>query len=243
MAQQQKQDFLPAAKKGYSLPAGIAVFPKLDTPDTKFNAMGVFKTGVRLEGEVAQKVKADIDALIEQAYAATKAHLIEAGEAKEKDGDVLLLKDGKPQKDKNGKLKVLEYADRAYKEELDDEGNETGAIVFNTKTNATYKDKTGKVVNRKVPVVDAKVKPMHKAVWGGSKIIVNVDLSPFFTAVGVGVSLRLNAVQVLELRSGGRDVTSMFEEQEGYEESQQDSVDSQQAGASADADADDDIPL
>lgn len=235
----QKQDFLPAAKKGYRMPAGIAVFPKLETPDTKFNAMGVFKTGVRLSGAEAQKVRDDIDALIAESFKATAEHLIAEGKAKKQGDDIVLLKDGKPEK-KDGKLKTLQYADRAYKEELDEEGNETGDIVFNTKTTATYKDKAGKVQNRKVTVVDAKLKPMSKSVWGGSKIVVNADLSPFYTAVGVGVSLRLNAVQVLELRSGGRDVSSMFDAQEGYEAG----ADEQQSEApAADAAADDDIPL
>jgi len=215
-----KQEFLPKAKVGYRFPAGVAVFPKLDVPDMKFakNGIGSYKTGVRLEGDVAAKVKADIDTLITETYEAAKKFLLESGEAKEKDGQVLLLKNGKPQKDGDGKLKQLEYASRAYKEELDDDGAETGAIVFNTKTTESYLDKAGKVIKRKVTVVDAKRHPLTKSVWGGSKIIINADLVPFYTAIGLGASLRLNGVQVLELRSGGRDANSMFGDEEGYED-------------------------
>jgi hypothetical protein len=206
-------------QKNKVTPKGLANFPKLDTPDTKFNAMGDFKTGVRLDGEDAQTLKATIDGLFDAAFEVVKGALLEDKAAKlAEDGSVLLLKDGKPQKDKNGKLKVLETADRPYKEVLDDDGNETGEIVFNFKTAASYKDKkTGRVINRKVTVVDAANKPVTKTVFGGSEIRVNFDLSPFYTAIGVGVSLRMNGVRVITLRTGGRDAASMFgDAEDGY---------------------------
>jgi hypothetical protein len=237
-----KQEYLPKAETNVRI-RGAAVFPKLTTPDTKFNAMGSFKTGVRVEGEAAATLKGKIDAAIDAAFEAAAVELLRTGEGREKDGEILLLKDGKPQKSSDGKsLKVLTRTDRPYKEELNDEGEETGAIVFNTKTSASYKDKkTGRVINKKVTIVDAKKQKVTKEVWGGSLIVANVDIKAFHTNIGVGVSLRLNGVQVIELRSGGRTADAMFDEEEGYTDDGQSPEAPQVEGG--DAAADDDIPL
>ena len=54
-------------------------------------------------------------------------------------------------------------------------------------------------------------------VWSGSKIKVNSLLYPYFAPIGAGISLKLNAVQVLDLVQGnGGNEGFGFEEEDGY---------------------------
>ena len=43
-----------------------------------------------------------------------------------------------------------------------------------------------------------------ESIWGGSVLRISADLIPFYVAaVGAGVSLRLKAVQIIDLKTGG----------------------------------------
>ncbi len=182
-------------------PKGVAKFPKLTTPDTKFKPEGEYSVKLLVPADEAQPLVDKIEAVIAGAFAAEQARLIEAKKA--------------------GAAKQLKFADKAYRPELDNEGNETGNIQFTFKSKASYTSKEGDVKRLSPPMlVDAKgVKlPANVDVWGGSIIKCAGELNPFATAIGVGVSLRLNGVQVIELRSGNdRSAASLgFEEEEGY---------------------------
>jgi len=97
-----------------------------------------------------------------------------------------------------------------YAEEEDDEGNPTGNVEFKFKTKATIKPK--------IPMFDSKGTPMSGVnVWAGSKIKVNSLLYPYLAPIGAGISLKLNAVQVLDLVQGGGGTEGFgFEEEDGY---------------------------
>lgn len=204
------------AKKLRVSPRGVAVYPHLTTPDTKFDEDGAFHTKLRCSPKdaAAQALKSDIDA-------AAQAALKEA-KAKEKD----------PKKLK--KIKLCE--NMPY--EVDDD---TGDITFTFKTKASGKrKKDGKAWTRKVPMFDAKLNPIDNTeVWSGSVLKVSFELNPFGVEsysplVGVGVSLRLEGVQVLELKQGGRDAAGLgFGEEEGFEADEE----AQSAGFSKDEDA------
>lgn len=122
----------------------------------------------------------------------------------------------------NPKLKKIQVADPPYKNDTDKDGNETGLIKFKFKAKAsgTKKDKTTWTFRPRI--FDAKGVPMPSTVsiWGGSVVRISFQIAPFYTAkVGAGVSLRLQAVKVLELKSGqGKDAASygFGEEEEGY---------------------------
>lgn len=111
-----------------------------------------------------------------------------------------------------------------YKE-LYENDEPTGEYEFNFKMKASgVSKKTGKPWTRKPAVFNAKGKPMsdeEKAkVGGGSVVKVAYEITPFYTAaLGAGVSLRLEAVQVLELKSfQARDASAFgFGEEEGYD--------------------------
>jgi hypothetical protein len=179
-------------------PRGIAVFPKLSTPDTKFNPDGDYKITLRLSAEDAAAMIEAAEEMRAEAMAAAKKNL---------------------DKPKAAKLK---FADLPFKQALDSDGNETGETEFNFKMKALVKTSDGRVKTQKPIVVDAKKKPVADDVWGGSEVKVNYAMAPFFVpALGIGVSLRLRGVQVLKLVKGGASADAMFGEEDGYEAGEQ----------------------
>ena len=101
----------------------------------------------------------------------------------------------------------------------DDDGNETGEVEFKFKTKASFVSKEGKTITKTINVVDAKKQPLTDVqIWGGSVIKVAFQAVPYdVAAVGVGLSLRMSAVQVLELSEGsGGGAASAFDEEDGY---------------------------
>ena len=190
MAKEKKKKYVQMTS-----PAGVAVYPWLNKPDTKFNAAGIYSVTLKLEG-------AEADTLIEALAPLYQAALDAA-------------------KEESGKKKIKE-AGVPWKLAEDEEGNELdGVYLFNFKMKAQLTDKAGSVIDMRPALFDAARKPLpaKTAVWGGSKIKVAFELVPFFVAaVGAGISLRMKAVQVLELVSGGqRDAESYgFDEEDGY---------------------------
>lgn len=167
-------------------PFGIAVFPHLNEPDAKFNPNApVFKTGLRLTGEVAQKFKAQVD---EAAQAAYDAYFAEGA-----DGAKLSPK-------KREEFSVF----RPYEEEEDGEGNLTGAIVFEFRQNASIKLRDGTVKKIVIGIYDAAGTEMHKLVRGGSEVRINYSMRPIPMASlkKVGVRLDFSRVQVKTLATG-----------------------------------------
>ena len=125
------------------------------------------------------------------------------------------------QRKKHGSLKEQLY----YTDEFDKETEEpTGNVIFKFKMKASGKDKkTGKPWSRKPTIFDAKGKPMVPvpSIWGGTIGKVSFEVSSYFVQAQAmaGISLNLNAVQIIELRSGGGGNAESygFGEEEGYE--------------------------
>lgn len=85
--------------------------------------------------------------------------------------------------------------------------DKNGHTVFKFKAAATIKLKDGSIVNRKVPVFDAKGNKVDNPDFGnGSLVKVCYQLVPFWVSKAVnGISLRLIAVQLLKKETyGGR---------------------------------------
>lgn len=188
----------PKAPTG-TTPVGVAVYPRLNKPDTKFNPAGNYSTKLVLSAEDAAPLMEAIEKVAEEAYENAKATLeAKLEEAKAAD---------KPKVKK--KLEKLVKGDMPFAPEYDDAGDETGNIVFSFKTNASYTDKkTQKTVQREVTMFDAKGKKLEgskrPSIWAGSKLSVAYMLSDFYNAAtdSAGCSPRLNAVQIVELVSG-----------------------------------------
>jgi hypothetical protein len=106
--------------------------------------------------------------------------------------------------------------------------------------------KDNKPWNRKIALFDAKGKPILKieSVWGGSEVKVSYEASPYFIpgTGAAGLKLRLNAVQILKLVSGGnRDAGAYgFGEEDGFDGSSVAADDAEDTGTFKDeSDSDD----
>ena len=100
--------------------------------------------------------------------------------------------------------------------------DENGNMQFNFKCKASGVSKTGQNWEQKPKVVDSKGTPISKdiLVWGGTTMKVAYEIIPYSNnMLGSGVSLRLKAVQVHDLVSGGgasADSYGFKEEANGY---------------------------
>lgn len=176
----------------YTTPKGVAKYPYLDKPDTKFNPQGDYKVNLLLTKEESKNLMSLVDKEIDKKFLEVS---------------------------KEVKGKRVKKADPPYFMELDDDGNETGNVIFKLKQKAEITSKTGQTIEIKVRLFDAQGKPMMNTnVWGGSKIKASGTLMPYYSpTLGVGVSMKLAACQVIELVTKESNAESFgFEKEEGY---------------------------
>lgn len=188
----------PALEKITS-PRGVAKYPRLNVPDTKFNAMGAYSVKLIMPKTVAQPLVDKLNAAADKAYADAKAEL--ENKIKDAKGEAK----GKAKK----ALADLARADLPVKPCYDDDGNETDDVEINFKMNASRKDKTtDKIITMKPKFFDGEgvlIKEENvPQIWGGSILKVSAQVNPFYTEkAGAGVGLRLSGVQIIKLVSGG----------------------------------------
>lgn len=198
----------------FTTPAGVAVYPHLHAPDTKFNSAGEYKTGLRFSGEDASALREQLTEKAEEAYQAEIEALIEKGKAKTKAAAEKLL--------------VLHVP---FEEVLDDDGEETGDIIVNFKMKASGERKDKTRWTNQPAIFDASGQPVKKGlkIGGGSTLRISYALTAFsMKMVGTktfltGVSPKLYAVQVISLETwGGRSAAGFgFDaEDEGFSASE-----------------------
>lgn len=111
--------------------------------------------------------------------------------------------------------KQVKLAPVPYKD--DGEGN----YEFAFKLKASGVRPTGERWNQKPVLYDAKGNLFNPKdiIWGGSEAKVAFQASPYYVpSIGAGISLRLKAVQILNLVTGGQDASKFgFQEEEGFE--------------------------
>lgn len=170
-----------AVKKTYekhTTPAGEFLYPFLFSPSTKFDPDGVYKLELVLEDSAAT------EQVIETIAAAHEKNLTEV-------------------KKNNAKTrKKTKEQDLPFYPEVDDNGNETGRYVFKFKTKASGIRKDGSKWSYRLPVFDAKGEPVNKDCKPGNGTVGKVcfSINPYYVAsIGAGVSLRLEAVQIIDL--------------------------------------------
>lgn len=213
---------------------GTFKYPRLNEPDTKFKAEGEYS--VKLIG-------AESDPAV-QALIAKLKPLHEAAVARAK----TMIKKGKA-------LTVNALYNIVYDETTEEP---TGEIEFTFKMAASgeYKNgpKAGQKWSRKPGLFDAKGNALNPklvpSIWGGTvgkvSFEVGVDRESgepgyFVPGTGaVGLSLRLLAVQVIDLVSGGQRTAAGygFGSEDGYTADGETEEGEATAGAMADADAD-----
>ena len=166
-------------------PRGVMVYPCLTKPDTKFDAAGRYKVGLRLPAEVAQPLVDEIDAAIDAKVEEVKA----SGKVK-------------------GKVKRV---DPSYS--VDEETGDV-TFNFKMKASGKRQDGTTFTQKPTLKKHDLTDIGTDVRIWGGSEGKVAFELCPFYTGgLGAGVSLRLKGVQVLKLVTGGGDCG--FEKEDG----------------------------
>ena len=173
-------------------PRAIAVYPWLNTPDTKFSSDGEFKVTLKIGPDDAQPLIQKIGEVIEE------------------------YRNEQTQKDP----KIARYSDMLpYEDEVDDQGNLTGNYLFKFKQKAKIHTKDGRTIDMKIALYDAQRTPTDVIVGGGSEIKVAATLWPYVlpTTKSVGVSLRPSAVQILSLVSvGGSKMADLFADEDGF---------------------------
>jgi hypothetical protein len=202
-------DKRPKLFKG-NTPRGVFVFPALTKPDfgnEKFpKPDGEYKVTLKYTEEDAQPLIDMLQAEYDKAIEAAEAEFAKLPVGTRK------------------KLKEVTKND-LYQTEYDKETEEpTGNVLFKFTMKASGTNKKGERWTRKPSIFNAKGVALKNPpnIWGGSEGIVAFEANPYFIpgTGAAGLSLRLQAVQLLELVSeGSRSASSFgFGEEEGYDE-------------------------
>ncbi|WP_369933899.1 ssDNA-binding protein [Xanthomonas tesorieronis] len=185
------------ANKRYVSPTGVAIWPRLNAPDTKFNADGEFSAKLAMD-----ESDAEVQAFI-------KKMTVVRDEAFEQ---------FKSENPKHKKATLVDF----WGTEVDDEGDETGRITFNFKMKHKVKaKKTGKVYTLVPSIINAKREVLKNPpnIGGGSILKVSFEAIPYFAAADkkFGISLRMVAVQIIKLVEfgGASRAADDFDEEEG----------------------------
>ena len=190
-----------AKRKKITTPLGRARYPWLTEPDTKFDPEGVFRVQLILNAKENEEFLDRLDAMADEAFE----------DAKED------LKEKKPQDvEKVRRKDPYEYI-------YDDSGNKTKKVFVKFKMNHIITTDSGKI-ELEPDLFDAKGKYIDLDdfnVTGGSEIRVNFTPRKYYMASNklAGISLQLNAVQIVELakRGGDPDYYGFGEEEDGFD--------------------------
>lgn len=165
-------------------PVGISMFNYLESPDFEYNKNGDYKTRLFFDPE-AEGVKEMTDVMDELVEKALPYFLDQATTVKAK--KAVVLSENTP-----------------YYNETDDNDEETGRIYINAKSIASGVTKEGEKWKRQVAIYDANgdrvAKDTKLNIGNGTTMALSLTLRAYFNKQsGVGISLRLEAVQIIEL--------------------------------------------
>ena len=177
-------------RKAAVTPAGIAEYPWLLTPDTRFGDP-TYKVNVRISGDEGQAFVDQVETMKAEAL----THLKEDP--------------------KNNNLTDLITPIVAAT--ADDGSVIPKTWIVKCKTRAFFKNKDGSLVENKLQIVDSKKAPMNGVnIWGGSTLKVAITIGAVATSIYKGLVFRIAGVQVLDLVSGGSQANSMFKDEDGF---------------------------
>jgi hypothetical protein len=165
-------------------PKGIAIYPWLHKPDTKFEATGVFKVTLRLPADEAADLIQKIRDVVKVKYAEAK-EINEKNEA-----------NGKRSKD----IKVV----NPFYPVIGEDQEETGEIDFVFKMKHIITRDDGSTREMRPVILDSQKIELNPVpeIHYGSVIRVNAHIDPYLQnmdQIKVGATLRLRAVQIIEL--------------------------------------------
>lgn len=181
-------------------PPGEFVYPHMNSPDTKFVAEGEYHVKGRWTRDEAEALIEKLEEVRDTFHA---AWVTEGKDAKE------------------NKQRAAYTIAEVFEEELDDDGEETGKVLIKAKMKAHVVSKRlGKEWDQAPRLFDSQnnaIDPDEVKIGGGTIGRLNCDVIPYAMASTktVGVSLRLQAAQIIELRTFGGG--SPFDEYDGGE--------------------------
>ncbi len=175
--------------------AGTAMWAKVTEPDTKFNPDGDYTINIQMPVADAAPMSEKLESIVQAKFAEA-------------------IKD-------DPRLKNTLTTQPVFQPVYDrDTGDDTGNVEFKFKLKAKVRKRDGTYYEQAPAVFDAKVKPMDKSVLigNGSKVKVAFEPIPYVmpSTKKAGVSLRLKAVQVIDLIEYGNSASSVFDEEDGY---------------------------
>lgn len=176
----------------FTTPKGLAQYPSIKTPDTKFNPEGDYKVNLVMEDdEKTNALVSKLEAILKDFY--------------ENDDDVLYAIS------KGRKVVTQDIYEK----------DEEGRIVMKFKQKAVITKKDGSKIPVKIRQFDSKGKPIDVNIGRDSVIKVSFTANPYYmpSTRTCGLSLRLLAVQVISLNEFGDASASSYgfeEEEEGY---------------------------
>lgn len=186
-------------------PKGAASWPALKTPD-EYEGKKSWIANILVDPAADETVQPFLEKIEKLVHAEYKKGLKELKAE---------LADATPKKAK--KIKAAMESATAhipFAIDEDDEGNPTGLVLLKVKCGAEYKNKAGEVKPIRITLVDSQNKKLDPVpeIGGGSILRCSAHIVPFnmIAATGlVGVSLRLNGVQVLSVENGAASIESL----------------------------------
>lgn len=186
-------NFQYVEKLRLTTPKATFKYPKLIEPETKFNPEGDYKVAAVIPAEDAAQLADQLDKLFEQHKASLKAQA------------------------PNQKFKAV---DPSYGfDEIDGKP----VFVVSCKMRAKGVSRDGRAWTSAPALFDASGSPVKdrealRGMWSGTTGRVSFEACPFYNpALGAGVTLRLKAVQIIDLvESGGSADSFGFQEEEGW---------------------------
>lgn len=177
----------------YVTPTGIAMYPWLNKPDTKFDPDGLYHVNLKFEKESPELefLLKDLEKMLDDYYQAVCDN-----------------------------PKYAKFKSKIQKADIFEEDDE-GFKILKFKQKAVIKSVKG-TFNAKIALFDSKGKPSKDTVGGGSQIKVCFSAIPYFvpSTKTVGLTLRPVAIQIISLQSvnGGSAESYGFKtEEDGYE--------------------------
>ena len=180
---------------------GTAMWAKVFEPDTKFNPLGDYSISLQMPEEDAVTMGEQLEELIQAEF----------NEAVKKDPRL------------KNKLTTQDVYQPVYDR---DTGDDTGNVEFKFKLKAKVQKRDGTYYEQQPVVLDSLKTPVPSDVLigNGSKVKVAFEPIPYVmsSTKKVGVSLRLKAVQVIDLVEYGNSAASVFDEEDGFVSTQSD---------------------
>ncbi len=159
-------------------PAALVLWPKLNEPNTRFNEAGEYEATLVFDpkNNDHQKFLDNLERMYEEAVASMA------------------------EEHKKPKIK---RADSPIRPLLDKDDNETGMMKVKFKLTASGETKDGRKFERRPVIYNISGQPYDGVVGHNSEVRVAFKPSAYFVpSVGAGLSLRLEAVQVLKANQG-----------------------------------------